>query len=115
MGIFFPHPRRRRSPALNPLRSRSQINGECSCGGRGLHVITEADIRSKEDGVLGCLKEGLDNGARGFLLLSMDVDLTAPLVAQATSFSCALGPAVDVLVNLLVQLPDCEDESRPVL
>ena len=45
----------------------------------------------------------------------MDVDLTAPLVAQATSFSCALGPAVDVLVNLLVQLPDCEDESRPVL
>ena len=45
----------------------------------------------------------------------MDVDLTAPLVSQATSFSCALGPAVDVLVNLLVNLPDCEDESRPVL
>jgi HAD superfamily hydrolase (TIGR01509 family) len=65
--------------------------------------------------VLGCLKQGLDNGARGFLLLSMDVDLTAPLVSQATSFSCALGPAVDVLVNLLVNLPDCEDESRPVL
>ena len=92
-----------------------KINGECSCGGRGLHVITEADIRAREDGVLGCLKQGLDNGARGFLLLSMDVDLTAPLVSQATSFSCALGPAVDVLVNLLVNLPDCEDESRPVL
>ena len=73
-------------------RSITQINGECSCGGRGLHVITEADIRAREDGVLGCLKQGLDNGARGFLLLSMDVDLTAPLVSQATSFSCALGP-----------------------
>ena len=119
-GYFFPPRAPRviaaRSPAIHPLlRSRSQINGECSCGGRGLHVITEADIRSREDGVLGCLKEGLDKGARGFLLLSMDVDLTAPLVSQATSFSCALGPAVDVLVNLLVQLPDCEDENRPVL
>ena len=28
--------------------------------------------------------------------LSMDTELVAPLIAQATSFSCALGPAVEV-------------------
>ena len=39
----------------------------------------------------------------------------APLMAQATSFSCALGPAVSVLVDHFINLPDVEDETRPVL
>lgn len=61
------------------------------------------------------IRDALDKGARGFLCLSMDTELVAPLIAQATSFSCALGPAVEVLVEHLVNLPDVEDETRPVL
>ncbi len=38
-----------------------------------------------------------------------------PHHAQATSFSCALGPAVQVLADHLMNLPDVEDETRPVL
>ncbi|EEH54256.1 uncharacterized protein MICPUCDRAFT_48208 [Micromonas pusilla CCMP1545] len=92
-----------------------KINGECTCGGRGLHVITEDDIRAHEEGILGIVHDALENGARGFLLLSMDVNLCAPVIAQATSFSCALGPAVQVLADHLMNLPDVEDETRPVL
>ena len=64
---------------------------------------------------MGVIRDALEKGARGFLCLSMDTELTSPLVSQATSFSCALGPAVEVLVDSLINLPDVEDEARPVL
>ena len=104
---FLPSPR-----VVDPSH---QINGECSCGGRGLHVVTEDDIAAHENGILGVVSDAIGKGARGFLCLTMDVEMLAPLMSSATSFSCALGPAVNVLTEHLVNLPDCEDESRPVL
>jgi len=93
-----------------------QINGECACGGRGLHVITEDDIKLHAGGALGIMTDALDKGAIGFLLLSTDVDLIASVIARATSFSCALGPVMaDVMTEHLISLPDVEDEARPVL
>ena len=85
-----------------------QINGECVCGGRGLHVITEDDIRANEEGVMGVVRDAIDTkDARGFLLLSTDPELCAPLIVKATSFSCALGSAVEkVCVDLLMNLPE---------
>ena len=61
------------------------------------------------------ISDALAKGARGFLCLTMDVDTLAPLMSSATSFSSALGPAVGILADHLVNLPDCEDENRPVL
>ncbi len=92
-----------------------KINGECSCGGRGLFVITEDDIEAHENGVIGVVADAVSNGARGMLCLTMDVELLKPLMGAATSFSCAMGPAVEKLTDHLVNLPECEDEARPVL
>jgi len=116
----------RSRPREPPLTDRSdrlflstsnttQINDECSCGGRGLYVITEDDIVAHENGVVGVIADAVANGARGMLCLTMDVELLKPLMAAATSFSCAMGPAVEKLTDHLVNLPDTEDESRPVL
>ena len=80
-----------------------------------MHVVTEDDIAAHENGILGVVSDAIGKGARGFLCLTMDVEMLAPLMSSATSFSCALGPAVNVLTEHLVNLPDCEDESRPVL
>ena len=93
----------------------TQINGECSCGGRGLYVITEDDIAAHENGVVGVVADAVAAGARGMLCLTMDVEMLKPLMNAATSFSCAMGPAVEKLTDHLVNLPDCEDEARPVL
>lgn len=78
-------------------------------------MVTEDDIRQHEDGIMGVIHEALDKGACGFLCLSMDTELVAPLIGAATSFSCALGPAMRVLVDHFINLPDVEDEARPVL
>ena len=93
----------------------AQINGECACGGRGLYVITEDDIAAHENGVVGVVADAVAAGARGMLCLTMDVEMLKPLMNAATSFSCAMGPAVEKLTDHLVNLPDCEDEARPVL
>jgi beta-phosphoglucomutase-like phosphatase (HAD superfamily) len=80
-----------------------------------LFVITEETIGAHTDGVVGVVSDAIRGGAKGMLCLSMDVDLLKPLMGAATSFSCAMGPAVPFLTEHLVNLPECEDESRPVL
>ena len=51
------------------------------------------------------ISDALAKGARGFLCLTMDEDTLAPLMSSATSFSSALGPAVGILADHLVNLP----------
>jgi hypothetical protein len=43
-----------------------------------LHVITEDDIRAHSGGVTGVIRDEIEKGSLGFLLLSMDIELCAP-------------------------------------
>mmetsp|Transcript_35167 Transcript_35167/g.48783 ORF Transcript_35167/g.48783 Transcript_35167/m.48783 type:complete len:1016 (-) Transcript_35167:135-3182(-) len=89
-------------------RVKISINGEKV---DSLVLVTEAnglDIPQADD------PEIREHGAVGFIVLSKEEEVWSKLIAQATSFSCAVGSPT-WLAPYLQQLPQTRRELRPTL
>ena len=92
------------------------VNGDEVVEG-GLKIIRQSDIdKAKAEGrSLADLVAESEEG-QGHLVLSADSDVSASLASGATSFSCALGPALPKVVGpLLSKLPVRFRNARPTL